>query len=183
MAGGDAGFDVVTGLIDERGDGGFGSAAVARHHGVEHGTVQRQREQRAVGLAGREFEAGAQEGADCFAHLDHQPVVRSAQQRLVEAQVVADIVAALVDSCVHTFIGCAQFGQVGRRGAPGGQPCTGRFQRAPQFLQVAQERLAQTGQGLPRHHFGVEPVPVLGRQHPRADLRPGSRSIPWPPAF
>ena len=84
-----------------------------------------------------------------------------AQQALVEEQVVAHVVAAVVDSVLHAGVGGLEFADVLRGGALSSQAHRSGLDQAAQLLQVTQEIARQPGLGLPSHHIGVEPVPLL----------------------
>ena len=166
-------LDVLGRAVDELDDGALGLGRLARGHGVEHRAVQRQGMHRALGAGGGDLEARAQQRAERLAHLHQHAVVGGPQQPLVEAQVVADVVAPALDGFAHAGIGRLEPGKVLRVGALRREPHRRWLDDAAQLLQVAQEVARQPGGALPGDELGVEPVPVVGRQHPGAELRPG----------
>jgi hypothetical protein len=165
---------VLVGAVDQHQCGAFGGIGVAGNHRVEHGAVQRQRLRRPVFLGGGQLEAGPQQRTERLAHLHQHPVVAGAQQALVEAQVVRHVVAAVLDGVFHAGEGGFDFSEIVDRGALGGDAHRRRFHHPAQLLQVAQELVRQPDPRVPVDDRLVEPVPLIGRQHARAHLRPGA---------
>ena len=159
--------------VDQQADGPASLGRIAGNDGIQHSAVQGQRLGRTALFTGGQLKTGAQQRAERLAHLHQHAVVRSPQQALVEPQIEGHVVTALGHGAFHAGVGLFNAGNVFWRGTQRGQLDGSGLHHAAQILQVPDEFWGQTCNGLPGNDVGIEPVPLVRRQHAGAHFGAG----------